>query len=112
MKPSKYMVPVVTWKLRWSKCALACLTIVGFTTNIYLVGLGKYPRASHLVSTKLKILSISSNVPPAAVFSAYHGCKLVGTTAFNCRVSSNILIPDIIMTRGLPYVTPSQLEIQ
>ena len=111
-KMPRYLVPVVNWKPRWSKCVLARSAIAGFTTNINLVNLGKYPLTGPLVSNKLKCISISSNLPPAAASSVYYDCKLIGTVAFNFRVGSNIPIPYSIMVRGPPCAIPSQLTNQ
>ena len=62
-KPPIYLVPVVTWRLMWSKSVLARSSIAGFTTKIDLAGSGKYPRVGLLDCNKLKTLSISSNFP-------------------------------------------------
>ena len=108
----KYLVPVVTWKLRWSKRALVPLTITGFMTKIDLVGSGKYPHAGPILNNKLNTFSISSNFPPAAASLAYQGCRHVGIVNFSCKVSGSISLLYRIIARESPCVMISRLTNQ
>ena len=93
MKPPGYLVPVITVNPKWSKRALACLTIAGLMIRMDLIGLGKYSLAGLVDINKLNTFLIFSKLPPVTASSAYQGYNTVETAAFICSGSGSISMP-------------------